>query len=118
MTVLERHRLTWGSIDQDVDCERLGQKLVPASRFAIEVPTEFFDADPLKAATLAMGMLLVILPGHIDLSAGSGVGLIGGIAAVLPFAITKALRATSCSPPTTTVCRSTSDPTPRISFGG
>jgi D-xylose transport system permease protein len=34
-------------------------------------------------ATLAMGMLLVILPGHIDLSAGSGVGLVGGIAAVL-----------------------------------
>lgn len=34
-------------------------------------------------ATLAVGMLLVILPGHIDLSAGSGVGLAGGIAAVL-----------------------------------
>lgn len=34
-------------------------------------------------ATLAVGMLLVILPGHIDLSAGSGVGLIGGISAVL-----------------------------------
>jgi D-xylose transport system permease protein len=34
-------------------------------------------------ATLAVGMLLVILPGHIDLSAGSGVGLTGGIAAVL-----------------------------------
>jgi D-xylose transport system permease protein len=34
-------------------------------------------------ATLAIGMLLVMLPGHIDLSAGSGVGLIGGIAAVL-----------------------------------
>lgn len=34
-------------------------------------------------ATLAVGMLLVILPGHIDLSAGSGVGLLGGIAAVL-----------------------------------
>jgi D-xylose transport system permease protein len=34
-------------------------------------------------ATLAVGMLLVILPGHIDLSAGSGVGLIGGVAAVL-----------------------------------
>jgi D-xylose transport system permease protein len=33
--------------------------------------------------TLAMGMLLIILSGHIDLSAGSGVGLIGGIAAVL-----------------------------------
>lgn len=36
-------------------------------------------------ATLALGMLLVILPGHIDLSAGSGVGLIGGIASVLVF---------------------------------
>ena len=33
--------------------------------------------------TLAMGMLLIILPGHIDLSAGSGVGLLGGIASVL-----------------------------------
>src|SRR5213595_2642125 len=36
-------------------------------------------------ATLAMGMLLVILPGNIDLSAGSGVGLLGGIASVLVF---------------------------------
>lgn len=36
-------------------------------------------------ATLAVGMLLIILPGHIDLSAGSGVGLIGGLAAVLIF---------------------------------
>jgi len=34
-------------------------------------------------ATLALGMLLIILPGHIDLSVGSGVGLIGGIASVL-----------------------------------
>ena len=34
-------------------------------------------------AVLAVGMLLVILPGHIDLSAGSGAGLAGGIAAVL-----------------------------------
>lgn len=34
-------------------------------------------------ALLALGMFLVILPGHIDLSAGSGVGLIGGIASVL-----------------------------------
>lgn len=34
-------------------------------------------------SVLALGMLLVILPGHIDLSAGSGVGLIGGIASVL-----------------------------------
>jgi D-xylose transport system permease protein len=36
-------------------------------------------------ATLAMGMLLVILPGNIDLSAGSGVGFLGGIASVLVF---------------------------------
>lgn len=36
-------------------------------------------------ATLAVGMLLVILPGQIDLSAGSGVGLLGGLAAVLVF---------------------------------
>jgi len=36
-------------------------------------------------AALAMGMLLVILPGNIDLSAGSGVGLLGGIASVLVF---------------------------------
>jgi D-xylose transport system permease protein len=36
-------------------------------------------------ATLALGMLLVLLPGQIDLSAGSGVGLLGAIAAVLVF---------------------------------
>ncbi|MBA4136638.1 MAG: ATPase [Opitutus sp.] len=35
--------------------------------------------------TLALGMFLVILTGNIDLSVGSGVGLIGGIAAVLVF---------------------------------
>lgn len=35
--------------------------------------------------TLAMGMLLIILPGHIDLSVGSGAGLLGGIASVLVF---------------------------------
>ena len=29
-------------------------------------------------ATLALGMLLVLIPGKIDLSVGSGVGLIGG----------------------------------------
>jgi D-xylose transport system permease protein len=36
-------------------------------------------------ATLAVGMLLVILPGQIDLAVGSGAGLFGGIAAVLVF---------------------------------
>lgn len=44
------------------------------SMLAIELST---------TAILALGMFVVILPGHIDLSAGSGVGLIGGVAAVL-----------------------------------
>ncbi len=44
------------------------------SMLAIELST---------TAILALGMFLIILPGHIDLSAGSGVGLIGGVAAVL-----------------------------------
>jgi len=35
--------------------------------------------------TLALGIFLVILTGNIDLSIGSGVGLIGGLAAVLIF---------------------------------
>lgn len=34
---------------------------------------------------LALGMLLVIVSGQIDLSVGSGVGLVGGIASVLVF---------------------------------
>lgn len=34
-------------------------------------------------ATLALGMLLVLLPGMIDLSVGSGVGMLGGVASVL-----------------------------------
>jgi D-xylose transport system permease protein len=34
-------------------------------------------------ATLAVGVLLVLLPGHTDLSVGAGAGLMGGIAAVL-----------------------------------
>src|SRR5437773_12246909 len=36
-------------------------------------------------ATLAIGMLLVILPGNIDLSAGSGDWPLGVIASVLDF---------------------------------
>jgi D-xylose transport system permease protein len=35
--------------------------------------------------TLALGMFLILLTGQIDLSVGSGVGLIGGLAAVLVF---------------------------------
>jgi D-xylose transport system permease protein len=60
--------------------------------FAVASP-QYLSARNLSAlsvelaitATLALGMLLVILPGQIDLSVGSGVGLIGGIAAVLVF---------------------------------
>src|SRR2546428_12118279 len=60
--------------------------------FAIQSP-QFLGARNLSllmtelsiTATLAMGMLLVILPGHIDLSVGSGVGLLGGVASVLVF---------------------------------
>lgn len=44
------------------------------SQLLVEVPIN---------AVLAVGMLLVILTGHIDLAAGSGVGLTGGIMAVL-----------------------------------
>jgi D-xylose transport system permease protein len=33
-------------------------------------------------AILALGMLVIILPGHIDLSVGSGVGLLGGVSCV------------------------------------
>lgn len=35
--------------------------------------------------TLALGMFMILLTGQIDLSVGSGVGLIGGVAAVLIF---------------------------------
>ena len=60
--------------------------------FALAAP-QFLSARNLSmlavelaiTATLALGMLLVILPGHIDLSVGSGVGLMGGIASVLVF---------------------------------
>jgi len=58
--------------------------------FALQAPV-FLSARNLSllsielavTATLALGMLLVLLPGHIDLSAGSGVGLAGAVAAVL-----------------------------------
>jgi D-xylose transport system permease protein len=60
--------------------------------FAIEQPVflsprnlSLLSIELSVTATLALGMLLVLLPGHIDLSAGSGVGLTGAIAAVLVF---------------------------------
>ncbi len=61
-----------------------------AGFFAVQSP-QFLSSRNLSllaidfsiTAVLAIGMLLVLLPGHIDLSAGSGVGLIGGIGAVL-----------------------------------
>ncbi|MBB5039247.1 sugar ABC transporter permease [Prosthecobacter dejongeii] len=58
--------------------------------FAVVEP-KFLDSRNLSllmtelsiTATLAMGMLLVILSGHIDLSVGSGLALLSGIATVL-----------------------------------
>jgi D-xylose transport system permease protein len=58
--------------------------------FAVAAP-QFLTARNLSmliiefsiTSVLALGMLLILLPGHVDLSAGSGVGLVGGIAAVL-----------------------------------
>src|SRR5437763_14903058 len=60
--------------------------------FAVASP-EFLTARNLSmllielavTAVLALGMLLVILPGQIDLSAGSGVGAVGGGAAEAVF---------------------------------
>ena len=77
---------------------RLGDLTMPlvlvalAAGFAAAAP-EFLTPRNLSmllielsvTAVLALGMLLVILPGQIDLSAGSGVGLVGGVAAVLVF---------------------------------
>ena len=45
---------------------------------------------------MALGMLLVIVTGHIDLSVGSVAGFIGAIAAVLMVQLRLAL---SCRPP-------------------
>ena len=60
--------------------------------FALRAP-QFLSARNLSmlmielsiTATLALGIFLIILTGHIDLSIGSGVGLIGGVASVLVF---------------------------------
>ncbi len=60
--------------------------------FALREPT-FLSARNLTqlivefsiTGTLALGMFMILLTGQIDLSVGSGVGLIGGIAAVLVF---------------------------------
>ncbi len=77
------------------DLRRLMMPLVlalVAAAFALASP-EFLTPRNLSllliemtaTAMLAVGMLLTILPGQIDLSAGSGVGLVGGVAAVLIF---------------------------------
>lgn len=72
------------------DLSLVGVLLCVVGFFALTAP-QFLSARNLSllttefaiTAVLALGMLLVILPGHIDLSAGSGVGLLGGVAAVL-----------------------------------
>lgn len=60
--------------------------------FAVASPT-FVSARNLSnlavelsiTAVLALGMLLILVTSHVDLSVGSGVGLFGGLAAVLVF---------------------------------
>lgn len=69
----------------------IGLALLGITVFFIAVEPKFADSRNLSllmtelsiSATLAMGMLLVILPGHIDLSVGSGLALLSGIATVL-----------------------------------
>lgn len=66
--------------------------LIIAAFFAVKEPA-FLGSRNLTqlliefsiVATLALGMFMIILTGNIDLSVGSGVGLIGGLAAVLVF---------------------------------
>jgi D-xylose transport system permease protein len=83
------------SITQGVaarDFSMLIALLVISGFFAVTVPS-FLGARNLSmlaielsiTAVLALGMLLVLLPGHIDLSAGSSVALFGAIGAVLIF---------------------------------
>jgi D-xylose transport system permease protein len=70
----------------------LGALAAIAAFFAIRAPS-FLGARNLTllvielsiTAVLALGMLLIIVPAEIDLSVGSGVGLLGGIASVLVF---------------------------------
>ncbi len=57
--------------------------IVPDGKFVSSYSLTQFSIKIAITATLALGMLLVLLPGQIDLSAGSGVALIGGISAVL-----------------------------------
>ncbi|HRK15567.1 MAG TPA: hypothetical protein PK490_14895 [Prosthecobacter sp.] len=69
----------------------IGLALLGVTAFFAVVEPKFVDSRNLSllmtelsiTATLAMGMLLVILPGHIDLSVGSGLALLSGIATVL-----------------------------------
>lgn len=69
----------------------IGLALLAVVAFFSVAEPAFLDARNLTllltelsiTATLAMGMLLVILPGHIDLSVGSGLALLSGTAAVL-----------------------------------
>lgn len=57
--------------------------IVPNGDFVSSYNLTQFSIKIAITATLALGMLLVLLPGQIDLSSGSGVALVGGIAAVL-----------------------------------
>src|SRR5690606_33421899 len=88
-------RRRWGAMKSDLRMRELGMAaaLVAIFGFFGSQSPVFLSARNLSllmielsvTAILALGMLLVLLPGHIDLSAGSGVGLFGGAAAVLVF---------------------------------
>src|ERR1044071_6454194 len=58
---------------------------VQTDRFLSARNLSLMSIELAVTATLALGMLLVLLPGMIDLSVGSGLGLIGGLASVLVF---------------------------------
>ena len=58
---------------------------LPDSRFVFLGPRNLSQlmVEFSITGTLALGMFMILLTGQIDLSVGSGVGLIGGLAAVL-----------------------------------
>lgn len=84
-----RHRLSRAAVRELIMPAMLGVIWV----FFALVSPQFLSARNLSmllielsiTATLAVGILLVLIPGHTDLSVGAGAGLLGGIASVLIF---------------------------------
>ena len=86
---VSRHRLSRAAVRELIMPAMLGVIWV----FFALVSPQFLSARNLSmllielsiTATLAVGILLVLIPGHTDLSVGAGAGLLGGIASVLIF---------------------------------